>query len=518
MMMNPLSISFAAQPRYGAAKTVRQAVFPVAAFIAATMALILAAPARAQGPASLADLAERLQPSVVNISTSKTVLASRSAPQFNFPPGSRLRDLFDEFLKNRGNGNGIGGEQRRRRVRSLGSGFVIDSAGIIITNNHVIADAADAKDGEILVLFNDGTKLKADVVGRDKKTDIAVLKVKPEKPLKAVPFGDSNKLRVGDWVMAIGNPFGFGGSVSVGVVSARNRDINFGPYDNFIQTDAAINKGNSGGPLFNMAGEVVGINSAIISQSGQSVGVGFSIPASTAVGVISQLREFGTTRRGWLGVRIQTVTEEMTETLGLDEPRGALVSDVVEDAPSARAGIKTGDVIIRFDGRDIKKVRDLQRIVADTKVGKNVKVVVLRKRKELSVDVTLGRLEDGEKKLAARVAGDDQKGETGNANVERNLLGLTLSKISPDLRTKFKISKKVDGVVITKVEADSLAAERRIRAGEVILEVGQEKVSDPQQVSREVRKIRKQGLKSVLLLLSNRAGDLRFETISLKKK
>ena len=480
-------------------------------FLLAAIAFTLSGKARAEGPASVADLAERLTPTVVNISTSKTVSGGGNGSLFNFPPGTKIPDLFKEFLERnkRGGNNG-----RPRRVRSLGSGFVIDPAGIIITNNHVIADAADAKDGEIIVRLADGAKLKAKVMGRDKKTDIAVLKVNPDKPLKAAKFGDSSKLRVGDWVMAIGNPFGLSSSVSMGIVSARNRDIRFGPYDDFIQTDAAINKGNSGGPLFNMAGEVVGINSAIISPSGGSIGIGFSVPASIATPVIKQLRQFGVTRRGWLGVRIQPVNEEIAESLGLDKPRGALVSDVIAGAPAASAGMQAGDVILRFNGHDIPKMRELQRVVADTSVGQRVDVVVLRKRHEMTLSVKVGRLEDGEKKLAAL-----QKNGTGEKNgVEKNLMGLTVSSLNDELRKQFKIKEKIKGVVITKVDPTSAAAEKRIRPGDVILEVGQVKVSTPADVARQIRSIRKQGLKTVLFLLTNAAGELRFEGVRVKGK
>ncbi len=314
------------------------------------------------------------------------------------PEGSPFQDFFDEFFKDR-QGDNNGGQQK---VQSLGSGFVLDAEkGIVVTNNHVIADA-----DEIEVNFSDGSKLKAELVGTDTKTDIAVLKVDPKaKKLTAVKFGDSDKMRIGDWVMAIGNPFGLGGTVTVGIISARNRDINAGPYDDFIQTDAAINRGNSGGPLFNMDGEVVGINTAIISPSGGSIGIGFSIPSELAAGVVEQLREFGETRRGWLGVRIQPVTDEIAESLGMAEAKGALVSGIIKGGPVDNGSIQPGDVIIKFDGKDIDHMRELPLAVAESPVGKEVDVVVIRKGVEMTVKVTLGRLEEGEKLAEADGSG-----------------------------------------------------------------------------------------------------------------
>ncbi len=313
-----------------------------------------------QGPASVADLAEGLLGAVVNISTSQNVKNEDKAPMPQVPEGSPFQDFFDEFFKGQGqDGN------RPRTVNSLGSGFVIDPAGYIVTNNHVI-DGAD----DIEANFADGSKLKAKLIGKDTKTDLALLKVEPKKPLTAVPFGDSRKMRIGDWVMAIGNPFGLGGTVTVGIVSARGRNINAGPYDNFIQTDAAINRGNSGGPLFNMYGEVIGINTAIISPSGGSIGIGFSVPTELAENVVKQLREYGETRRGWLGVRIQPVTDDIAASLGMERPRGALVAGIITGGPVANGEIKTGDVIIRFDGKDVGEMRDLPRVVAESPVGK----------------------------------------------------------------------------------------------------------------------------------------------------
>nr|WP_246161532.1 DegQ family serine endoprotease [Segnochrobactrum spirostomi] len=459
------------------------------------------------GPASVADLAEKLLDSVVNISTSQKVEVPNQVPMPKLPEGSPFQDFFDQFLDKQGRGNGGGDrEERPQRVQSLGSGFVIDSSGIIVTNNHVIEDA-----DEITVNFPNGTKLKAELLGTDKKTDIAVLKVKPTKPLKAVEFGDSNKARVGDWVMAIGNPFGLGGTVTLGIVSARNRNINAGPYDDFIQTDAAINRGNSGGPLFDMTGRVIGINTAIISPSGGSIGIGFSIPSSTAVHVINQLRQYGETRRGWLGVRIQEVTDDIAESLGMTDPKGALVAGVTEGGPAAKAGIQPGDVIISFDGRDVPKMSDLPRMVADTDIGKAVDVVVLRKGKQDTIQVTLQRLDE---KAEAAANADDQPTDQAKPATDK-VAGLTLSELSPDLKTKYKIADSVKGVVVTDVDPASNAAEKRIQAGDVIVEVAQEAVTSPKDVVAKFDKAKKDGRKTVLLLLANAAGDLRFTAVRI---
>ncbi len=344
-------------------------------FAAAVAWPSMVTPAAARGPDSISDVAEAVIDAVVNISTKQTVdMGNNAAPQL--PPGSPFEEFFDEFFKNR-HGQG----QSPRRVNSLGSGFIIDPAGFVVTNNHVIADA-----DEVNVILNDGTTLKAEIVGRDTKTDLALLKVRPDRPLKAVKFGDSDKLRLGEWVIAIGNPFSLGGTVTAGIVSARNRDINSGPYDNYIQTDAAINRGNSGGPLFNLNGEVIGVNTAIISPSGGSIGIGFAVPSKTVVPVIDQLREFKEVRRGWLGVRIQQVTDEIADSLSIKPPHGALIAGIDDKGPAKPAGIEPGDVIVKFDGHDIKEMRDLPKIVAETPVGKDVEVTIIRKGKEEQKD------------------------------------------------------------------------------------------------------------------------------------
>jgi serine protease Do len=455
----------------------------------------------AKGPESVADLAEGLLDAVVNISTTQKVAAKRSVPMPRVPEGSPFQEFFDEFFNRRPKGR----KDRPRRVRSLGSGFVIDASGIIITNNHVI-DKAD----QIFVNFTNGEELEAKIIGRDPKTDIAVLEVKPKKPLTAVKFGDSKVLRVGDWVMAIGNPFGLGGTVTIGIVSARNRDINSGPYDNFIQTDASINRGNSGGPLFDMEGRVVGINTAIISPSGGSIGIGFAIPSDIAKSVIRQLREFGVTRRGWLGVRIQQVSDEIAESLDMKSAKGALVAGVTDDGPAAKAGLQSGDVILKFDGDEVKRMRDLPRMVADTTVGKAVDLLVLRKGKEITVKVELGRLEDGEKVASL---------ETPPAKIDSHaeVLGMKLSTINDDLRKQFKITETVKGVVVSEVDPDSAAAEKRIRAGDVIMEVAQEPVVSPSEIETKIAALKERGRKSAFLTLSNGKGEVRFVAVRIEK-
>jgi serine protease Do len=459
------------------------------------------------GPASVADLAEGLLGAVVNISTSQRIQGGEgqgTVPLPEVPEGSPFQDFFDEFFKDRQGGGG-----GQRQVQSLGSGFVIDAAeGIVVTNNHVIADA-----DEIEVNFSDGSKLKAELVGTDPKTDIAVLKVDPTlKKLTQVAFGDSDTMRIGDWVMAIGNPFGLGGTVTVGIISARNRDIDAGPYDDFIQTDAAINRGNSGGPLFNMFGEVVGINTAIISPSGGSIGIGFSIPAELAVGVVAQLREFGETRRGWLGVRIQPVTDEIAESLGIKTAQGALVSGIIKGGPVDNGVIEVGDVIVKFDGRDIRESRELPLAVAESPVGKAVDVVVIRKGEEKTVKVTLGRLEEGEK--LAEAASAPTEGDSGEV-AKASLLGMTFGELTDDARSKFGIEPDVSGVIVTDVAEGSAAAERGVIAGDVITEIAQESVSTPKDVLDRIAALKEQGRKNALLMLASKSGELRFVTIRM---
>ncbi|MCA6098456.1 Do family serine endopeptidase [Bradyrhizobium australafricanum] len=473
--------------------------------------MLSSVPAFARGPEGIADIAEKVIDAVVNISTSQTVEAKdRTMPQL--PPGSPFEEFFDDFFKNRrgppGKGGDKSGEFQPRKTNSLGSGFIVDTAGIVVTNNHVIADA-----DEINVILNDGTKIKAELVGVDKKTDLAVLKFKPPKPLTAVKFGDSDKIRLGDWVVAIGNPFSLGGTVTAGIVSAKNRDISQGPYDSYIQTDAAINRGNSGGPLFNLDGEVIGVNTLIISPTGGSIGLGFAVPSKTVAGVVDQLQKFGELRRGWLGVRIQQVTDEIADSLNIKPARGALVAGVDDKGPAKPAGIEPGDVVVKFDGKDVKDPKDLSRIVADTAVGKEVDVVVIRKGNEETRKVTLGRLEDNEKVQQVNAKSKD---DTAEKPVTQKALGLDLAALSKDLRTKYKIKDSVKGVVVTGVDGNSDAAEKRLSAGDVIVEVAQEAVSNAADIKKRVDQLKKDGKKSVLLLVSNGDGELRFVALGVQ--
>jgi serine protease Do len=485
----------------------------LAAICLGASSALVSVPALARGPEGIADVAEKVIDAVVNISTSQTIEAKgdgRGAiPQL--PPGSPFEEFFDDFFKNRrapGGKGGGNGDLTPHKTNSLGSGFIVDTTGVVVTNNHVIADA-----DEINVIMNDGTKIKAEIVGIDKKTDLAVLKFVPPRPLVAVKFGDSDKLRLGDWVVAIGNPFSLGGTVTAGIVSAKNRDISSGPYDSYIQTDAAINRGNSGGPLFNLDGEVIGVNTLIISPSGGSIGIGFAVPSKTVAGVVDQLRQFGELRRGWLGVRIQQVTDEIAESLSIKPARGALVAGIDDKGPAKPAGIEPGDVVVKFDGKDIKDPKDLSRVVADTAVGKEVDVIVIRKGKEETRKVTLGRLEDPDK---AQPASAKTKEEPGEKPVTQKALGLDLATLSKDLRTRYKIKESVKGVIITGVDGTSDAAEKRLSAGDVIVEVAQEAVSSAADIKKRIEQLKKDGKKSVLLLVANGDGELRFVALSVQ--
>jgi serine protease Do len=469
----------------------------LAGVLAVLSVLFMDGAAHARGaPDSFADLAERLTPSVVNISTAQSVRATPEERDFipKPPPGSPFEDLFREFFERQRRGEG----ERERRVTSLGSGFIIDPSGYVVTNNHVISQA-----DEITVVLNDKRQFPAEVVGRDTKTDLAVLKIEVDEPLTAVSFGDSDGTRVGDWVMAIGNPFGLGNTVTAGILSARGRNINAGPYDDFLQTDAPINRGNSGGPLFNMDGDVIGINTAIFSPSGGSVGIGFAVPTSIAERVIVQLREFGHTRRGWLGVRIQRVDEVLAESLGLDDPIGALVADVSADSPAEEADLQIGDVIVEFDGKEIPEMRALPRAVAVTEIGKLVDVVVLRNERRLTIQVRIAELDESEAVLASLTETEEVPPESANS------LGMSLSAITPELRERFDLDKDAHGVVVTDVDPTSASGERGIRPGDVILEVGLEKVETPAEVLNRVKAARETKRRSVLLLV-DRAGDQRF--------
>lgn len=455
-----------------------------------------AAPAWARpAPESFADIADKLLPTVVNISTSQTLKAPPQNAMPQLPPGSPLEDLFKNFLGPRSNAP--------RHVTSLGSGFIIDPSGYIVTNNHVIEDS-----DQITVSLQDGTQMAAKVVGRDTKTDLALLKVTPKKPLPATHFGDSDKARVGDWVIAIGDPFGIGSTVTAGIVSARNRNINAGPYDDFIQTDAPINRGNSGGPLFDVDGNVIGINSQIYTPTGGSVGIGFAIPANLAREVVGQLRQYGMARRGWIGVRIQQVTQEIAEGLGLPTTQGALVADVTKGGPAAQAGLINGDLITSFDGKPVNDDRALPRIVADTPIGKTVNMDVLRKGRKQTMKITVQKLADDAKadKPAKPPAAPQNQGK---AKPKLAQLGLTLGMLDAPARAKFKIGAGVQGVAVTAVEAGSPAAEKNLHPGDVIVEVAGQAVKTPDDIAKRVEADTKAG-KKVALMLINRNGDLQY--------
>ena len=461
------------------------------------MMLAAAMPIRAAGaPESFADLAEKVSPAVVNITTT-TVIETNTEIQPMVPEGSPFEDFFKDFLDRQGNG-----QPQQRRAQALGSGFVISEDGYIVTNNHVI-EGAD----EISIEFPDGTVLEATVVGTDKVVDIAVLKVDAGGPLPFVTFGDSDTARVGDWVLAIGNPLGQGFSVTAGIVSARARELS-GAYDDFIQTDAAINRGNSGGPLFNMDGEVIGVNTAILSPNGGSIGIGFSMASNVVSKVVDQLKQYGETRRGWLGVRIQDITPEIADAMGLDSSEGALVTDV-PDGPAKEAGIEPGDVIINFDGKDVKDTRALVRLVGYTDVGKTVRVVVLRNGDTKTLKVTLGRREDA-------VAAEENGGNGNQAEPQsQEMLGLELGELNDDLRQQLGLAPDAQGLVVMGVDPASEAAEKGLQPGDLIVEAGQEKVSSVAELQARIEAARDAGRRSILLLV-RRDGNPRFVALSLE--
>lgn len=466
-------------------------------------ALLLAvSPAMARGaPESFADMVEKLSPAVVNVSTTQKIRGMSGVP-FVFPfeglPPGQI-DPFRDFFEHFGMPQGGGGGMPEQEVQSLGSGFVIDPAGYIVTNNHVI-DGAD----EISVRFQDDTQYKAAVVGRDKKTDLALLKIEAKKPLPFVRFGDSDRVRVGDWVVAIGNPYGLGGSVTSGIISARSRHINAGPFDDFLQTDAAINRGNSGGPMFDLDGEVIGINTAIFSPTGANVGIGFAIPSAMVKPVIEQLKQFGRTHRGWLGVKIQDVTEEVADSVGLKRVQGALVLEVTPGSPAAKAGIQTGDVILSFNGTDIKEMRALPRIVAETKIGAAATVEVWRVEEKKTFSVTLGEMEEkDEEKTFAK----DNGGKRAELPGEK-LLGMRVAAVDDALRERFPIGKKVAGVMVLEVAQGSAAAARGITSGDVITGVGSQSVTTAEALRKAVATAKAGGKKFVLMRI------LRGKTVS----
>jgi serine protease Do len=441
-------------------------------------------------PASFADLAEKLMPSVVNISTTQTVVTNTNPFPFQFPPGSPFEDMFKEF-----------GTPQERKSSALGSGFIINEKGIVVTNNHVIQDAED-----IIVKVNGDKEFKASVIGADPLSDIAVLQLDTEEKFTPVEFGDSDKARIGDWVIAIGNPFGLGGTVTSGIISARNRSIGLSRYEDYIQTDASINSGNSGGPLFDMNGDVIGINTAILGRSG-SIGIGFSIPSNSAKIVIDQLIEFGETKRGWLGVRIQDVTQEIADVEKLDKPRGALVASVAENSPSAKAGIKAGDIILEFNGVEINQMKELPAIVAKTKVGSNVKVKIWRNKKELIKNVLLGRLETSE----------DFKVSEKPTPIENTIdnLKITVRELNNEDIKQRKLPNQTKGLVITKIDSDSPLI-NSIEVNSIIIEAQKKKIKSANDLDQIVRQVLNTNQRTILLVIFNSQNQRRYIGIKLK--
>ena len=455
-------------------------------------------------PESLAPLAEKISPSVVNITTS-TLVEGRTGPRGIVPEGSPFEDFFREFQdRNRGDDEG-GDAPSPRRSSALGSGFVISEDGFVVTNNHVI-EGAD----EITIEFFSGEELIAKVIGTDPNTDIALLKVEADGPLPFVSFGNSDAARVGDWVIAMGNPLGQGFSVSAGIVSARNRALS-GTYDDYIQTDAAINRGNSGGPLFNMDGSVIGVNTAILSPNGGSIGIGFSMASNVVTRVVDQLKEFGETRRGWLGVRIQDVTQDVADAMGLEAATGALITDV-PDGPAKDAGLETGDVIMSFDGVDVEDTRGLVRQVGNSPVGATVRVTVLREGKTQTIPVVLGRREDADGTAAPSV---EEEEETPALPEVSSLMGLTVTPLTDEMRTELGAAADMNGLAVTEVAEGSEAFEKGLRAGDIITEAGQQKIASIADLNGRVDAAREAGRKSLLLLV-RRAGDPRFVALTLE--
>ncbi len=465
-------------------------------------------PAKAQtlSDVSVADIAEDLLPSVVNISISEGGGPSGDTrPMPDVPEGQPFEDLFKDFFE---------GEEgpRSRQYSSLGSGFIIDPSGIIVTNNHVI-DNADT----IEVTLSDGTSLDATLLGVDDKTDLAVLKVEPDEPLPAVKFGDSRKVRIGEWVLAIGNPFGLGGSVTLGIVSARGRELD-GPYDNFIQTDAAINKGNSGGPLFNMDGEVIGINTAILSPSGGSIGIGFSVPSELAENIIDQLIEYGRTRRGWIGIRVLEVSDAVAASLGADDPAGVAVGSIIEGGPSDGGPLKEGDIILTFDGQPVDSPRDLPRFVAEGRIGEPMDVEIIRDGERMTVQVTPQLLEEPEESEATLVP-DDEPSSGDDAvmpGLPVSLYGMTLAELDGNGRALYQIDGDVEGVLITEVEEGSAAANEGLMPGMVIAEVGQDAVTTPQEVRSRIVELISEGRRSVSIMVAEPDGTLVIKSLVLE--
>ena len=441
-------------------------------------------------PESFADLAEKLMPSVVNISTTQTIVTNINPFPFEFPPGSPFEDMFKEFST-----------PQKRKASALGSGFIIDAKGIVVTNNHVIQRAED-----IMVTVNGEKEYEAKIIGADPLSDLAVLEIQSKDKFVPVKFGDSDKARIGDWVIAIGNPYGFGGTVTAGIISARNRSIGLSRYEDYIQTDASINQGNSGGPLFDMNGDVIGINTAILGQSG-SIGIGFSIPSNSAKKVINQLIEFGETKRGWLGVRIQNVTKEIADVEKLDKPRGALVASVAENSPSDKAGIKAGDIILEFNGILIKEMKELPRIVAQTEVGKTVEVKIWRNEKELTKKIKLGRLETSEDFKA-------EKKEEADPNIsEIKTLKISVRVLSAkDVKIR-KLPEGTSGLVITNIQQDSLI--NYLKVDNIIIEAQKKKIRSVKDFEKIINGVLQSSEKTMLIAIYNNQNQRRYIGVKL---
>jgi len=455
------------------------------------------------------ELAEELIPSVVSVSVmiaAEEVVSQPRSPQApQFPPGSPFEDFFKDFFERRGTPpRGMPPPRQKRNQSAMGSGFIIDKSGLIVTNNHVIANASS-----ITVILHDGTSLQAKLLGSDAKTDLALLKVETKIKLKTVKWGNSDEIKVGNWVMAIGNPFGLVNTVTVGIVSARARDINAGPFDDFIQTDASINRGNSGGPLFNLNGDVIGVNTAIYSPSGGSVGIGFSIPSALAQNIVKQLEKHGRTIRGWLGVRIQTVTEDLANSLGLEKVYGALVASTIPDSPAEKAGIKAGDIILNFNGKEVTEMRKLPRFVAETQVDKEVEIIVWRNEKKKILKVSIAEMKE-EKKVVVK------KEEDKKAIIKEDAikdLNIRVSQITKDIRIRQNIPDNIKGLLITKVEQNSDAERKGIRPGDIIQEVNQAPINSIEELKGIIKIIK--GKKKGVLLLVNRQGNINFVALKL---
>jgi serine protease Do len=500
--------------RFGLAATAA-AVVAVPALVGgfATQGVTVVPPARADSapmvqmvPASFADLAAKVTPAVVNISSTHVETADSPQDQglpFDVPKGSPFEQFFKQFMQQQGQ------HATKRKATALGSGFIIDPAGYIVTNNHVIESAT-----QIQVTTNDGVDHPAKLIGADPKTDLALLKIETSKPLPALQFGDSDKARVGDWVLAIGNPFGLGGTVTTGIISARSRDIHEGPFDDFLQIDASINQGNSGGPTFNMNGEVVGINTAIFSPSGGSVGIGFAIPSNLAKPILAELKDKGSIQRGWLGVEIQQVTPEIAGAMGLDGAKGALVASVQPDSPASRAKLEPGDVILSFNGQSVHEMRDLPRLVAETDPNSKVDLGILRDKKQITVSTTIGKLKDDNQVASNDQENQDNSPADDSAGVQVAALGATLAPVTQETRQQFNLDQDEKGVVVADIDQDGPLADQGVRPGDVIKKVSDSEVKSPADVKRLADRA-KADKQQVLLMLVDRGGKSLFVAVKL---